>query len=88
MTAVEKVKFAEQQIIAVANGRLERIDCPFCHEITTRQQMLICCEPMAELTDAILDRIEAGENISQAREIVDRARHMADQQRQNMIVLN
>lgn len=88
MTSIEKLKFAEQQIINIANGRAAQIDCPFCHETTTRQKMLICCEPMADLTDAILHRIEAGENIAMAKEAVDRARYMADRQRQNMIVSN
>ena len=88
MTAVEKVKVAEQQIIAVANGRLDRIDCPFCGTISTRQHFLLCCDTMAEMTEAVLDRIETGENIAMAAEAVGRARQLADRQRQSMIVLN
>lgn len=88
MTSIEKVQAAEQQVIAVANGRADHIDCPFCGEVNTRQQMLVCCTPLADLIDAVMDRIEAGEAVTQAREIVDRARHLADRQRQNMIVLN
>ena len=88
MTSIEKVRFAEQQVIAVATGRSDRIDCPFCCATTTRQQMLLCCEAMADLTDVVLDRIDIGDSLSIAQEAVGRQRQLADRYRQNLISLN
>ena len=75
MTPIEKVKFAEMQIIAIANGRLDRIDCPFCGTISTPAEFLLCCDELAEMADIILDRIETGESVTHAKEVADRAVH-------------
>lgn len=88
MTALEKVRSAESQIIAVATGRADHIDCPFCQTTTTQKEMLLCCDELADMTDVILDRIETGETTAIAKEAAGRAMDAMSRNPRRLVSLN
>ena len=57
MTAREKVVEAERQVRAVVSGIQAHVDCPFCGLTSTPENEVLCCDSMAEVTDAVLNHV-------------------------------
>lgn len=68
MNAREKVIKAEQVIREVLAQVRENIDCPFCG-LTTEPGQMLCCDSMGEVSEVVLNHIEA----QQRHEVVQRA---------------
>ena len=72
MTAEERLKSVEDQIILCLRGQLNAISCPYCTGIFTQGQEY-CCPMMNKAADAILDRLDEVDRMNKAAEIAERA---------------
>ena len=71
MTPVEKVRETEQRIRAVVAGTSDLLVCVFCGQQNAVGQML-CCEPLAEMVNAICDHIELKDQLKAVERVMDR----------------
>jgi hypothetical protein len=78
MTSREKVIYAEQQVRAILSQEVAVIQCPFCDTRLTfdasdnEHDLMLCCEPLGAVVDAILTHVEAIDQKKQLDEIADR----------------
>ena len=54
MTSREKVLAVERQINEIMMGQRDVLECPFCGLNSTPDNVLLCCEPAADVTNAVL----------------------------------
>ncbi len=76
MTSREKVLEAERQVREVVAGARGEIHCPFCGLFSIRENDILCCDPMAEVTHAVLDHIEHLDRSEGVKRILDRMDQM------------
>ncbi len=72
MTAREKVLEAERQVREVVAGQRGEIECPFCGLFSIRENDILCCDRMADVTHAVLDHIEHLERSEGVKRMLDR----------------
>jgi hypothetical protein len=71
MTAVEKVKEAERQILGVIRGQCNVVQCPFCG-LESEAGQVLCCEQMADMVEIVLDTAEAKAMFEHVEQVMDR----------------
>ena len=76
MNPREKVIEAERQVRGILEGHSNVIQCPFCGLESDEENGLLCCDAMAEVSDAVLNHAEFKQQI----EVVGRVMEAMDKQ--------
>ena len=71
MTAEEKLRNLESQIVLIERGQHDVISCPYCGGITPKGGAF-CCKTVSEAIAAILDRMDLEQKIREAEAIAEK----------------
>jgi len=54
------------------------IHCPFCGAVSTSENGILCCENMADITDALLSAMETKEQLAAVESVYERCSRMVN----------